>query len=345
MFESQKNQFLDADTSRAQAQPMSSPVTSWNQAEAARFDSSPNDSARGPAGATPAFGNATPDWKSTMKNNYTASLSDGDPLDGVAWAKLAAMRVKPSAAAKGNAEASNEPGAAPSSGAPEQPNQPAAANGNGNGNLQTGGQQTQPPEASKSTMRPDLGESVKQYESGKDGPSCISSDNSYGSYQIIPSNIPKFLSLPETQKYAPAFAGLKPGSPAFNAKWKEIAAKDPDGLHQAEKAFIYRNLYLPMLEKAKQGGFDTSNPAIQDAIWSGSIQHGRFRTVIAWASANNRLKDKSPEEQIKELYASRTYYANFHNVKPESGEIRYVKELQSVLNRNIIYQESKRIPK
>jgi len=272
-----------------------------------------------------------------MKNNYTSSLGGGDPLDGVAEAKLVAQRATPSTTATGEAVMSDATGTAPPSGAPEQPNQSAAAQGNGNGSPQNTGR-TQLPEAPKSTMRPDLGESVKQYESGTNGPSCISSDNSYGSYQIIPSNIPKFLSLPETQKYAPAFAGLKPGTPAFNAKWEEIAAKDPEGFHQAEKAFIYRNLYLPMLEKAKQGGFDTSNEAIQDAIWSGSIQHGKFRTVIGWASANNRLKDKSPEEQIKELYASRTYYANFHKVKHESGEGRYVKELQSVLNRNKLYQ-------
>lgn len=120
MFDSQKNQFLGADTSGAQAQPMSAPVTSWNQTEASRFDSSPDDLTEGPAGASTVFGSSTPDWKSTMKNNYTASLADGDPLDGMAEAKLVQMRANTSATESGGAGAGNAPGATDAGGVPEQ---------------------------------------------------------------------------------------------------------------------------------------------------------------------------------------------------------------------------------
>ncbi|MGD9662817.1 MAG: hypothetical protein AB7U63_16270 [Porticoccaceae bacterium] len=120
MFDSQTNQFLGADASGAQAQPMSAPVTSWNQDEATGFDPSPGDPARGQAGETPAFGSATPDWKTTMKNNYTASLADGDPLDGVAEAKLVQMRANNSATESGGAGAGNASVATDAGGGPGQ---------------------------------------------------------------------------------------------------------------------------------------------------------------------------------------------------------------------------------
>jgi len=177
-------------------------------------------------------------------------------------------------------------------------------------------------------MRPELGESVKQYESGKEGVATVSSGKvaggqpdpggvSYGSYQLssisngkVGGTVVEFLNSPEGSKFAPHFSGLTPGSAEFSKKWKELAAANPAGLHQAEKTFIYRSRYLPVAKIAASKGFDMTNPAIQDAVWSGSLQHGRFRKVLEGASAGDpSLKFRSADDQLKQLYWARGQYA------------------------------------
>ena len=132
---------------------------------------------------------------------------------------------------------------------------------------------------------------------------------------------------------------MTPGSAEFSAKWKEIAAADPEGLHQAEKGFLERTHYNPRAAQAEKLGFDMTNPAIRDAVWSGSIQHGQFGTVLENAAQSRDVKSMSSEDQIKALYAARTQYANQKGVAPASGSARYEKEIRDVLAVNEAYKK------
>lgn len=80
-----------------------------------------------------------------------------------------------------------------------------------------------------------LGQTSSFFESGNRGAAAISSGKgdhggaSYGTYQLAStgganSTLNKFLN---SSGYASQFAGLTPGTPEFNAKWKQIAANDP----------------------------------------------------------------------------------------------------------------------
>lgn len=226
------------------------------------------------------------------------------------------------------------------SGSPASPT--TAPQNGGPPGTQTAG--NQPP------MRSDLEDSVKSFESGNRGVASVSTGAkdpggvSYGTYQLSTNagTMQGFLNSPEGGKYSSEFAGLQPGSAEFSEKWKAIAAKDPEGLHQAEKAFIFRTHYQPVVAKAAEAGLDMNNPAIQDAVWSGSIQHGKFQIVLEKAGSDPSLKYKWADDQLRALYSARSEYAASQNVSANAGSGRYQRELPVVLERNKAYQEARR---
>jgi len=87
-----------------------------------------------------------------------------------------------------------------------------------------------------------------------------------------------------------------------------------------------------------------SNPAIQDAVWSGSIQHGGFAIVLEDAASSDKyFKYRTAEEQLRMLYAARSSYTDKRPVVPyKAGRGRYEKELPAILARERAYQEARR---
>lgn len=141
---------------------------------------------------------------------------------------------------------------------------------------------------------------------------------SYGTYQLSSKyegepagTVKNFLYSPEGRGYRRGFAGTTPGTPDFSEQWRSAAKADPEGLHQAEKEYIYRTHYLPAAGKAVDAGLDMSNPAAQEAVWSGSIQHGAgsggFPNAVSSAVANNPgFSGMSTEDQLKAIYWARS---------------------------------------
>jgi len=135
-------------------------------------------------------------------------------------------------------------------------------------------------EGAKSAGNWILGQTSKIFESGKGGAGTVSSGKgdyggaSYGTYQLSSTQgtLQKFLAQ---SKYGEQFAGLKPGSPEFNAKWKEVAKNDPE-FDSAQHGFIKETHYDPAMNGLKGFGIDLSQrgAAVQDAIWSSSVQFG-----------------------------------------------------------------------
>jgi microcompartment protein CcmL/EutN len=125
-----------------------------------------------------------------------------------------------------------------------------------------------------------LGKTSSVFESGKSGAATVSTGRgdhggaSYGTYQLSSSQgtLKKFLN---SSKYGEQFQGLTPGSKEFNDKWKSIAASD-DQFGNAQHDFIQNTHYKPQMEKLAASGIDLSKrgSAVQDAVWSTSVQFG-----------------------------------------------------------------------
>src|SRR5687768_12851132 len=136
-----------------------------------------------------------------------------------------------------------------------------------------------------------LGKLSEKYETGGRGPGIVSTGvgdaggASYGSYQMTSKNggtVGRFVSQPDFP-WRDQFQGLIPGSAEFTAKWKTIAAAEPDAFHAAQHGYIkvthFDILVRNVLDK---DGLDvtTRSAALQDVIWSTAVQHGANTAVV-----------------------------------------------------------------
>ncbi|XDZ50201.1 hypothetical protein AB8Q18_08320 [Neisseriaceae bacterium CLB008] len=133
------------------------------------------------------------------------------------------------------------------------------------------------------------------------------------------------------------FTGLIPGTKAFNQKWKAVAKADPKGFEVAQNKSAENLWYKPARETYAKHGFDLNDRGVQEAVFSGSIQHGGMSTIkfkggklgvlgIAKRMAGGRdIRSLSPEEQIRLIYAARTEYH-------ENGKSRYISEANDAIS-------------
>lgn len=123
-----------------------------------------------------------------------------------------------------------------------------------------------------------LGQTSASYESGAAGAGAISPGKgdhggvSYGSYQFSSAagTLQEYL---DQSPYGPQFHGLTPVTPAFDAKWREIARTDPN-FAQDQHNFVGRSHYTAQVGNLQARGIDLSNRgmAVQDALWSTAQQ-------------------------------------------------------------------------
>ncbi|MFH4355756.1 MAG: hypothetical protein WDW20_03255 [Neisseriaceae bacterium] len=192
-----------------------------------------------------------------------------------------------------------------------------------------------------------MGESLAKYESGNLSVKAITSVQaaaedkggwSYGKYQIATNTGTINQSL-KTSKYKEEFEGLKPGTKAFNHKWIEIADRDPSGFEKDQHEFIERTHYLPQMNKLKKNGIDFSNrgPAIEDAVWSTSVQYGAHTNVIQKAFEGKDVSKMSNAQIINVLqtYKYNTadlYYRSSSKETKDSVRKRCLDEKETLLN-------------
>ncbi|MCM2336692.1 MAG: peptidoglycan-binding protein, partial [Pseudomonas sp.] len=123
-----------------------------------------------------------------------------------------------------------------------------------------------------------LGQTSERYETGGRGAGTISSgrgDNggaSYGTYQLS-SRMGTLAEYLAQSPYGEQFRGLTPVTPAFDRRWRELAASDP-GFAQDQHDFIKRSHYDVQHARLRAAGLDLTDrgPAVQDAVWSTSVQ-------------------------------------------------------------------------
>lgn len=136
-----------------------------------------------------------------------------------------------------------------------------------------------------------LGNLSAKYETGNRGPGTVSTGVgdaggvSYGSYQMTSRNggtVARFVAQPDFP-WRQAFQNLAPGSSAFTAQWKEIAAAHAEAFHDAQHAYMKKTHFDPLVERIKnESSLDitTRSQALQDGIWSTAVQHGPNTPVV-----------------------------------------------------------------
>lgn len=151
-----------------------------------------------------------------------------------------------------------------------------------------------------------LGALSEQYETGGRGPGTVSSGAgdpggvSYGTYQLA-GNLgrPQQFLANEGRAWAAEFGGTSPGSEAFTATWKAIAAREPDRFEAAQHAYIQRTHYAVQVQHVNAAtGLDlsTRSAALKDVAWSTSVQHGPESQVIVRAMARVEAQGVKPSD-------------------------------------------------
>lgn len=130
----------------------------------------------------------------------------------------------------------------------------------------------------------------------------------YGKYQFNSETGGLANFFKDNPEYATQFKGIAKDSSAFASKWKEIAKTDKVNFEAAQDKSAAKIWYKPAEAKATELGFNTKNRGVQEAIFSGSIQHGGIKKILAGVAKNNNLKDMSAEEQVAAFYKERRAY-------------------------------------
>ena len=132
-----------------------------------------------------------------------------------------------------------------------------------------------------------LGQTSERFESGGRGAGTVSTGRgdfggaSYGTYQLSSrtGTLQRFLDQSgygkKIQEMASTGKDVRPGDAEFNRAWKELAASDPQ-FAQAQHDFIKTTHYDAAMKNLQANGIDLSGRgrAVQDALWSTSVQFG-----------------------------------------------------------------------
>jgi len=158
--------------------------------------------------------------------------------------------------------------------------------------------------AMPSILEKGVGAISEKYESGGRGAGTISSGEgdaggaSYGTHQLSSAKgtLQNFL---KSSEYGSQFEGLTPGSQEFNAKWKEVAKTDSK-FGEAQQQFIQKTHFDPQMRKLQKAGVDLSGKgrAVQEAIWSTSVQFGGGTSLIQKALAGKDAQTMSDAEIV-----------------------------------------------
>lgn len=177
-----------------------------------------------------------------------------------------------------------------------------------------------------------LGSLSQKYEVGNGGAGTISNTAgdkggaSYGTYQLA-ANAGSLNGFLKSSDYGKEFAGLQPGTQAFNAKWKQLAAND-QGFGEAQHAYMEKANYAPVRATADKLGVPNTE-AINQVLWSMGVQHGGGggSSIIKKAFKPGM----SEKELINNIYDRRS--AVFANSKYYNSSASRRNVQKSVLNR------------
>lgn len=129
------------------------------------------------------------------------------------------------------------------------------------------------------------------------------SSYSYGIYQFNsgPNNSggPIHEYVKWSTKFGSEFTGKSPGTTEFNTRWKEVAAKDPQGFKDDQNAFWAAKKYAPVASKLNSQ-LDLANRgcAVKECIFSTSVQYGSLATSIVQNALNGKNTAEMNDAEI-----------------------------------------------
>jgi gas vesicle protein len=190
-----------------------------------------------------------------------------------------------------------------------------------------------------------LGSLSAQYESRGD-PTTVADNQgdrggaSYGTYQIASETgaMQGYLNFlqtahPEIFRQLSAAGGdqaARRKDPRFVEAWQSIMS-DPVAA-QTQHDYILASYFLPIVDNIQEAtGIDVleRSRAVQDVLWSTSVQHGTAGAITVWRNAMSRLgSNPTDEEIIRAIYAERGAENGMRYFSGSSANIR-----QSVVNR------------
>ena len=154
-----------------------------------------------------------------------------------------------------------------------------------------------------------------EFESGGN-PGVIAKDNigyAYGAWQMNSQvgALRDFVkSIKNDERFA-RLAELKIDSPEFQDEWARVAKAYPNAFLEKQHEFIEKTKFKPVLDYARSVGLNTTNRAVQEALWSQAVQHGfEGNKKIIDAAVKKVGKSSSPDEIVRALYESRADYIN-----------------------------------
>lgn len=145
---------------------------------------------------------------------------------------------------------------------------------------------------------------------------------SYGAYQLSSKKgiVQDFLKN-EGKLWAHEFDGFDPTVPGeFENKWKTIAHRDKDTFFNAQHNFMYQTHYKPLINKILINfklDINKQPKAIQNVIWSTSVQHKKAYNIIKKSIESLKKMDHSSitfhRALINKIYDHRTLHVMQQN--------------------------------
>ena len=144
----------------------------------------------------------------------------------------------------------------------------------------------------------------------------------YGKYQfhsgdLSNGNVPKNSTLMQyinQSEYKDEFTGLRPGTDEFNAKWREIAGREPKEFEASQRDFMVSTQYSYMSNKLAKNGVDLSGrgDGVQEMIFSTSTQYGKKSEVILDALEGKNVDGMTDNEIIETVTAHKIATVDKH---------------------------------
>jgi murein DD-endopeptidase MepM/ murein hydrolase activator NlpD len=163
-----------------------------------------------------------------------------------------------------------------------------------------------------------LGTLSAKYETGGRGPGTVSTGSgdpggvSYGSYQMATKTgtVARFVAEADFP-WRDAFKNLKPGTPSFTAKWKEIATSETARFQESQHEYIKKTHFdILVAQTLSENSLDITqrSHALQDAVWSAAVQHGGKCAIIRKALSALTIDSSASDfdkKLISAIYAER----------------------------------------
>lgn len=154
---------------------------------------------------------------------------------------------------------------------------------------------------------------------------------SYGKYQLASrtGTLKRYIAW---SRFNDKFKDTPLASAAFDKVWIELAA-DPE-FEKEQQEYIELTHFKPVQSYAASLGYDTTNEALNEALFSIGVQHGGYKKILLNATKYRLTAIPKVKEDIENLYIARVMYVNNLSLSDKMKEAlrrRYKEELKMVL--------------